>query len=391
MSRPRPATLMLRWSVLILAVACVGTAAYLGASVADGAWEARVVQEVPASYTIPGPAPQIPWPQGGQAVLAVDGIGTIGVSGDVGAPQPIASVAKVLTAYQVLLDHPLAAGDQGPTITVLPDEAAQYWTQVRDDESLVPVAAGEQLTEDQALEALMLPSADNIAQILARWDAGSVPTFLDRENRTAARLGMAHSHYTDPSGLDPGTVSTAPDQLLLEAAAMAQPVLAGIVGEQRAVVPVAGAVPNTNRLLGRDGVVGVKTGSTMAAGGCLMFAADVPVAGGPVERVLGVVLGQGGTSWQILPNALGAADRLIVATRSALTTATVATAGRRVATVRQKWSADRPVTTADTVSVVGWPGLSFRLAVRGPVAAPVLEVADAADPADHSVAALHAG
>ena len=391
MSRPRPATLARRWSVLSGTVACVAAAGLLGASFADGAWTARVVQEVPAAYTIPGAAPQIPWPQGGQAVLAVDGIGTIGVAGDVGAPQPIASVAKVLTAYQVLLDHPLAAGDQGPTLTVLPDEAAQYWAQVRDDESVVPVEAGEQLTERQALEALMLPSADNVAQILARWDAGTVPAFLDRENRTAARLGMAHSHYTDPSGLDAGTVSTAPDQLLLEKAALAQPVLAGIAGEQQAVVPVAGTVLNTNRLLGRDSVVGVKTGSTTAAGGCLMFAADVPVAGGPAQRVLGVVLGQGGPAWQILPNALAASDRLIVAARSALTTATVAAAGRRVATVRQRWQADRPVTTAGQVSVVGWPGLGFTLAVRGGVAAPVLDVVGAGDPADRSVSALHAG
>jgi D-alanyl-D-alanine carboxypeptidase (penicillin-binding protein 5/6) len=391
MSRPRPRTLALRWSVLCLTVACITIAGYFGAFMAAGGMEAQVVQVVPGSYTIPGPAPQIPWPQGGQAVLAVDGIGTIGVSGDVGTAQPIASVAKVLTAYQVLLDHPLGAGQQGPTLTVLPVEAAQYAAQVRSNESVVPVAAGERLTEFQALEALMLPSADNIAQILARWDAGSVPAFLDRENRTAARLGMAHSHYTDPSGLDPGTVSTAPDQLLLEKAAMAEPVLAGVVGEQQAVVPVAGAVPNTNRLLGRDGVVGVKTGSTMAAGGCLMFAADVPMAGGPAQRVLGVVLGQGGAPWQILPNALAAADRLIGAARSALTTATVAPAGLRVGTVRQQWTADRPVTTAGAVSVVGWPGLAFRLAVGGTVDAPVLDVVGSGDSADRAVAALHAG
>src|SRR6266487_1044764 len=87
--------------------------------------------------------------------------------------------------------------------------------QVRDGDSLVPVAAGERISERQALVALLLSSADNMAWILARWDAGSEGAFVARMNSTASRLGMTSTRYTDPSGLARTTVSTAADQVRL--------------------------------------------------------------------------------------------------------------------------------------------------------------------------------
>ena len=81
---------------------------------------------------------------------------------------PIASVAKLMTAYMILQDQPLSGGGSGPDITVEPSEAAAYPSQARDGNSLVAVAAGEAVSECQALEALLLPSADNMAWILER-------------------------------------------------------------------------------------------------------------------------------------------------------------------------------------------------------------------------------
>lgn len=361
---------MLWTGPVVLAVALGGVGAY----VASPAWAARVVQEVPGTFVFPGAAPRLPWPATGQAAVAVAGIGDLGTSGAVTTPVPIASVAKVMTAYQVLTDHPLAAGQSGPEITVTRDEAAEYVHEMAVNESVVPVANGEKLTERQALQALMLASAGNVALILARWDAGSVDAFLTKIGGTAAHLGMAHSTYTDPSGLDRRTVSTAPDQLLLARAAMGLPAFAEIVAEKTAVVPVAGAIKNFNTLLGRDGVIGVKTGSTLAAGGCLMFAADVPL-GSATQRVYGIVLGQPGTSSTILPHALTAAQHLVTAARSALGTATVAQVGRRVAVVRRTLHDDRVLAPAKDVQVVGWPGLTYTMRVSGPPSAPVLTVA----------------
>jgi serine-type D-Ala-D-Ala carboxypeptidase (penicillin-binding protein 5/6) len=232
-------------------------------------------------------------------------------------PVPIASVAKVMTAYVILHDHPLPGGGSGPDIAVQPSEVAAYPSQARDGDSLVPVAAGETITERQALEALLLPSADNIAWILARWDTGSQAAFVARMNATARRLGMTGTIYTDPSGLDPSTVSTAADQVRLGMAAMRVPALAAIVAMPIAVVPEAGVVRNYNTLLGQDGIVGLKTGSTHAAGGCVLIAAWQK-AGGRETLIVAATFGQPGTSETILPNALRAGHDLVLALDRAL-------------------------------------------------------------------------
>jgi D-alanyl-D-alanine carboxypeptidase (penicillin-binding protein 5/6) len=230
---------------------------------------------------------------------------------------PIASVAKLMTAYVILQDHPLSANGSDPELTVGPSEAAAYPSQVADGDSLVAVAAGEKITERQALEALLLPSADNLAWILARWDAGSQAAFAARMNAAARRLGMTGTSYTDPSGLDPSTTSTAADQVRLGLAAMRVPALAAIAAEPTAVVPVAGVIRNTNTLLGRDGIVGLKTGSTQAAGGCLLVAAWSEV-NGHRTLVVAATFGQPGTAGTILPNALQAGRNLVLALNTAL-------------------------------------------------------------------------
>ena len=376
-----------------LLVAVVGV---IIATFASSTWAPHLVQQVPATYVFPGTPPTIPWPQSGQAAIEVVGVGELGSSGPVTTPVPIASVAKVLTAYQVLTDHPLAPDAEGPSITVTSADAAAYSRQLAERQSLVLVASGEVLSERQALQALLLASADNVARLLARWDAGSVDDFLVRLNKTAARLGITHSAYTDPSGLDRRTVSTAPDQLLLARVAMRDPAFAEIVGEQSAVIPVAGTIRNFNGLLGQDGVIGIKTGSTAAAGGCLMFGADLQnpfspaVPGGaPLRaRVYGVVLGQPGTATTILPHALAAARRLIESARSALATATVVPVGQQVAIVHEALHADRALTPRSAVGVVGWPGLRYSLRVSGPPSAATLTVRSEAEPAYNVISVL---
>ena len=222
-----------------------------------------------------------------------------------------------MDAYQVLTDHPLGVDDSGPTITVLPSEAQAYYAERNSGQTFVPVYAGERITERNTLEAMLLPSANDIARILARWDAGSISAFLVRENRTAARLGMAHTHFTDPAGVDSRTVSTAPDLVKLDQVAMAVPAFAKVVGETSARVPAAGVVHNMNRLLGQDGVIGTKTGWTSPAGGCLMFTARVKGRDGRSKMVYGVVLGMPGSVPSSAALASTTARRLVDAARLA--------------------------------------------------------------------------
>ena len=247
--------------------------------------------------------PSSVWPADGQAAVQ------IGQSQVQAGPNqhaaPIASVAKVMTAYLVLRDHPLRPGEDGPTITLTDADVADTDRRRGQQESVVSIAAGEQLTERQALQALLLPSANNIAAVLARWDAGSVDRFVARMNATARSLGMTHTRYTDPSGYDDATVSTAADQVRLVDRAMRLPVFASIVATPSATLPVAGTVHNTNTLLGHNGFVGVKTGSTAAAGGCFAFRA-IRWIDGKRTTITGVVLGQPG-----LAAAFAAADAMV--------------------------------------------------------------------------------
>src|SRR5262249_20155942 len=193
------------------------------------------------------------WPAHGQAAVQ------IGQSQVQAGPNqhaaPIASVAKVMTAYLVLRDHPLRLGEDGPTITLTDADVADTDRRRAQRESVVPSAAGEQLTERQALQALLVPSANNIAAVLARWDAGSEDRFVGRMNAAARSLGMTHTRYTDPSGYEDATVSTAADQVRVVERAMRLPVFASIVATPSAALPVAATVQNTDTLLGQPGFV----------------------------------------------------------------------------------------------------------------------------------------
>ena len=245
------------------------------------------------------------WPAHGQAAFVESGQSHI-QAGPNQHPAPIASVTKVMTAYLVLRDHPLKAGQDGPTLTLTASDVADTARRRALQQSIVSVAAGEQLTERQALEALLLPSANNIAAVLARWDAGSTDAFVAKMNDTARSLGMTATHYTDPSGFDQATVSTAADQVQIVDRAMSEPAFAAIVAMPAATLPVAGTVANTDALLGHDGFVGVKTGSDNAAGGCFAFQA-VRTVGGRQTTITGVVLGQPGAD-QIAAGLMGAKE-----------------------------------------------------------------------------------
>lgn len=269
-----------RSALLVVVVGIAATFAYQ--SLASSSPDAAAVEAVPNTV----------WPAFGQAAFIRSDESQIH-AGPHQHRAAIASLAKVMTAYLVLRDHPLRLGEEGLTITLTDGDVADTELRRGRDESVVSVAAGEQLTERQALQALLLPSANNIAVVLARWDAGSVLSFVSRMNATARSLGMTRTHYTDPSGYDDTTVSTAADQVRIVVQAMRVPAFANIVATPSAWLPVAGIVHNTDALLGRGGFVGVKTGSDRAAGGCFAFRA-IRLIKGKRTTLTGVVLGQPG-------------------------------------------------------------------------------------------------
>jgi D-alanyl-D-alanine carboxypeptidase (penicillin-binding protein 5/6) len=330
----------------------------------EGTPPVSIRRTLASDVRFPGAAPALAWPRAGEAAVDVEGIGGIASSGSL-APVPIASVAKVMTAYLVLREHPLMPGTEGFTITVTRADVAEEELRAGLLQSVVRVRAGEQLTERQALEALLLPSANNIAALLAVHDAGTLTAFVARMNATARTLGMLSTKYTDPSGFSDETVSTAVDQLKLARVAMRVPAFATIVAEPAAELPVVDDVTNYDTLLGSDGYVGVKTGSDRAGGGCFVFAKHVVVGGRPLTAI-GVVLGQreGG----LVEAALLSAQRLGDSVAAGLRVATVLPAGAGVLSASD---ADGHRTTAATASAlreIGWGGLvlGVEMTLRAP-------------------------
>ncbi|GGO17455.1 D-alanyl-D-alanine carboxypeptidase [Microbispora rosea subsp. aerata] len=239
----------------------------------------------------------LPWPRDGQARVVVEGLGDLGGTGEP-EPVPIASLTKVMTAYVILREHPLKGAAAGPVIEVDRQAAEESLSR---EESSAPVREGQRFTERQMLELMLIPSGNNIARLLARWDSGTQEAFVAKMNRAAAGLGMTRTTYTGASGIEPTTVSTAADQLKLARRVMKDPVIRSIVAKPEVTIPgVPGAIVNTNALLGKSGVIGLKTGSSTPAGGALMWAAEA-MAGGRTWLILGVVLHQSAGS----PPAIG--------------------------------------------------------------------------------------
>jgi serine-type D-Ala-D-Ala carboxypeptidase (penicillin-binding protein 5/6) len=278
--------------VLVVVVAIVAVLGYRSLASPSSAAESRVGVLRNERRAAGEAVPATVWPAYGQAAFITSGQSQVEASPDQ-REAPIASLAKVMTAYLVLRDHPLGVGANGPTITLTGADVADTDSRRDQDESVVSIAAGEQLTEREALEALLIPSANNIAAVLARWDAGSIARFVARMNATARSLGMTHTRYTDPSGYADSTVSTAADQVQIVERAMRSPAFASIVATPSVWLPVAGTLDSTDALLGYDGFVGVKTGSDSAAGGCFAFRAVQSIEG-KQTTITGVVLGQPG-------------------------------------------------------------------------------------------------
>ncbi len=315
----------------------------------------------PRTVKVPGSA-DLPWPASGSAAVAVGG-GAIRTSGSK-TPAPIASLAKIMTAYVVLKDHPIPTGQTGPSIAITSADVATYKAEAAASDSVLALATGEMLTEQQALEALMVASADNVADILAQWDAGSVTAFVARMNSTARSLGMDHTHYADPSGLAAATVSTPADQLVISRKAMAIPTFATIVAMQAATLPVAGTVQNYDYDVGHNGIIGIKTGSDTTALGCWSFAATRTVAG-TKQVVYGVVMGIPADATGLIEPALSAGTALANAIPGSVHSGTVVPAGTVVGRVTAPWrSQPVPVVTTRTVSGLVANGTTVALHVH---------------------------
>ncbi|WP_439948331.1 D-alanyl-D-alanine carboxypeptidase [Streptomyces sp. BBFR109] len=309
------------------------------------------------SHTFAGGKLTLPWPGEGQGWMDVNGVGTMDHFGEQ-KPAAIGSVAKTMTAYIILRDHPLKPGEEGPKIKVDATAEKEGGYDKGGESTLNTVKAGDFLTEKQALSAVMIPSANNIARLLARWDAGSEAAFVEKMNAAAKELGMTRTTYTDPSGLKETTVSTAQDQVKLGNAVVKNPALVAITSAASWTDPSGRNWPNYNSLPYWIGAIGIKTGTTTAAGGNLLFAARKKV-GGQTVTVVGAILGQHKTP--ILDTVNAVSKTALLGAEKALTAEKIMKKGDVVGYVDDRLGGHTPVVVTEDVTAVGWAGSVVKL------------------------------
>jgi len=178
--------------------------------------------------------------------------------------RPVASTQKILTGLCIL-----DAGNIDSFVTITADDTNCEPTKLY-------LKPGERYTRRELLRILMVKSANDVARALARDIGGSQEGFAALMNRKAASLGMRNSNFVNPNGLPaPGQYSSARDMTLAARVAYRSPLLRSYFATKSFTFRYndgrTRTIENTNRLLKRVPYCdGMKTGTTNAAGRCLI-------------------------------------------------------------------------------------------------------------------------
>lgn len=246
------------------------------------------IATVVASQSLPSAAG---WISSASLTGAVSGTDSIWTNDD--SAHPIASLTKLVTALVGLEQEPLEPGEAG---------AVHVWDEYdieRQDELLAlngvafPIPIGTEVTHQQMLTLMLVPSANDFAMSYAYSIFGDNEAFVQAVDAWKERHGLSSLQVVEPSGMSPGNLANAADLVRISQLALAQPVVAEIIGSASADLPWGiGEVMNSNPLFGvMPGIVGVKTGFTEEAGYNLA-AATQSESDGYTFTAIAVVLGR---------------------------------------------------------------------------------------------------
>jgi serine-type D-Ala-D-Ala carboxypeptidase (penicillin-binding protein 5/6) len=315
---------------------------------------AAVVPFAPASattttYQAPtSTVPDLTFPgYGATAVEATDFPESLRTSGDT-KPRSIASISKVVTALVVLDAKPLEPGEAGPTITFTPAMEALYAKYLAVNGEVAPMPAGLRLSEYQTLQVMLMKSANNYAGALSLWAFGSMSAYERAADAWLDAHGLDDTTIEEPTGLDADNTSTATDLVTLGQLALQNPVVKEVVGTKQVSIPVVGDIENSNKLLGLDGVEGIKTGTLDEAGACLLFAATYQ-RGGKDVTVVGAMLG--GVDHDSLDVDV---QRLLRSVADNFQVITLAHAGQTFGSFSTPWQDEADAVTKSASEVLVW-------------------------------------
>ncbi|MFT4283655.1 MAG: D-alanyl-D-alanine carboxypeptidase [Protaetiibacter sp.] len=283
---------------------------------------------------------------GGEELLGPDGAGLSTVSAD--DVQPMASITKVITALVILNAKPLAGPDDpGPTITFSKADHELYDAYYVRGATIAAMPTGSTMSLHDALEMMLVISATNYADAVSTWAFGSRSAFLRATKDWLAANGFTRTAVVEPTGLDPGSVSTPSELIALGKLAMANPVIASIVAMPSLDVPGFEGQGNTNTLLGVDGIRGVKTGTLDTAN--LLFSSQLDGGIGEPLELTGVVLGAYSRD-----SIDGEVRAWLDSIRAGFHEVTANESGAAIGTYTTPWGASARMVLADDATLLTW-------------------------------------
>lgn len=315
--------------------------------------EATIAEPVPDAR----PAVALDWPTDTASAIGAVGFDGVLDSHGTAAPLPIASISKVITALVVLDEHPIADGEQGPSLTFGASDVALWDGYRRDGGKTEPVEAGLELTQRQVLQVTLVASANNYAASLAQWAFGSQAAFVTATREWLRSNGLTETTIVEPTGMSASNTSSVADLLDLGKIALANTTVASIVDDSTVDLPFIGIIHNTNKLLGIANIDGIKTGTLEQAGACLLFSADY-IVGGSTVTIVGVVLGA--ADHDDLDAQLGG---LLDGVRAGFHEVAVATAGEPFASYSTPWGDSADAVSQKDVTTVLWADTPVEVSV----------------------------
>lgn len=263
-------------------------------------------------------------------------------------PIATASLAKMITVQVVLDKYPLKAGESGPTITMTNDDENRYWWAVNNGGSNARVVAGEQITERQLLEGILLVSANNMADSLAIWAFGSIDGYHQAARQWLNKNNLVNTIVGgDASGFSSETKSTPTDLCKIMLLATKQPALVEILSANTATLPTGEVLQSTNRLLGQNGIFAGKTGYTDEAGRGLMVASHQQI--GNVQLTTAAV----SLSNDSYDAAFDTTNQLVLALANDLQVYSIAK-GEPIGEISSLWGSQTDLSVNHTVVVPYW-------------------------------------
>ncbi len=311
----------------------------------------------PVTLVDPGrAAAAVSLPTFGASAVGALGYPTVLAKAGSDKPLPIASISKIVTSLVVLGAKPLILGQSGPTITFTASDAALTAKYIALNGETKPLRAGMKISQLDLMRVTLVASANNYADALAQWAFGSPAAF-----RTAAALwlnahGLSQTTIVEPTGINPANSSTATDLVQIGKLALANPVLASIVATPSMSLAGVGSFDNTNTLLGRNGVQGIKTG-TLNGESDLLFAAKYAY-GAHTITVIGAVIGAVDHA-----AADAAVTTILDGVKAGFHEVTLATRGQVFASLTTAWSQSAKAVATAPASVVVWGNSPLRTIV----------------------------